>query len=551
MQEMSQTRSISASPLLFPQFRWIAGAAMIANFGANIQAVGASWTMTMLSHSPLMVALVQAAASLPVMLLSLAAGAIADNLDRRKVMLAAQLLMFSASVALAATALAGSLSPALLLGFTFVIACGTAINWPAMQVSLAELVPTPSVARAISLNAMGLNIARSLGPAIGGGVISAFGAATAFLLNAFSYIAMIVALLRWRREVPARLLPPERLLPAMGAGIRYAAMSPVIGRVLLRSLGYGLCSSAIMALMPLIARDLVHGGAFTYGLLLGGFGLGAVVSAMVSTQIRARWSSESIVKWASLTGVAGAALAGASHWLPVTFLAMAMAGASWLTTLATFNVVIQLSSPRWVVARALSLYQTAIFGGMAFGSWTFGALASQFGGAASLFLCAAGLCLVALAGLVIPIRSRGDADLQPRSDWRIPETVMPVDLRSGPIVITLEYRIDPQNALRFSAIMQERSRILRRDGARHWSLGRDLSDPEQWIERFHLPTWFDYLQLNHRRTRDDLASMDALRDVLVEGTAPAVHRMIERQSGAAPWSREPDLAMIDASVKSG
>lgn len=547
----SVAKQPSPSPLSVPIFRTIWIASMVANFGVTMQAVGASWLMTTLSESPVMVALVQAFASLPVMLLSLAAGAIADNLDRRHVMLASQMAMMAASIALAVLAIAGWISPSLLLLFTFLMGCGTAINWPAMQVTLAEIVPVESVPRAVALNGMGVNIARSVGPALAGVIISTFGVAIALALNTVTYLGMIGALLRWRRKPPERLLPPEALGSAMLAGIRYATMSPMIVAVLLRALFYGFCASALQALMPLIARDLLGGNALTFGFLLGSFGFGAVIGALFSARLRARWSPETTVERMTMVGAAGSAIAGFSTYLPLTLLAIALAGASWLITLSTFNVTLQLSAPRWVVARELSLYQTAVFGGVAFGSWSFGSLAAHVGGDMALIVSAVGLCLVALAGRIMPIKVRSRADLQLRTGWQAPETQVPVNMQSGPIVLTTEYRVKPDYALRFTAIMQERSRILRRDGARHWSLGRDLSTPELWTERFHLPTWLDYLHLNQRRTRDDLALMQSLNKILIEGTSPVVHRSIERQSGALPWTRSPDLAMIEASATSG
>ena len=271
-----------ASPLTVPIFRDVWVANLVSNFGGLIQSVGASWMMVSLASSPQLVALVQTSATLPIMLLSLWAGAVADNLDRRLVMLCAQSFMLIVSVTLAACAWLGVLSPWVLLGFTFLIGCGAAFNGPAWQASVGDMVPRPALPGAIALNAMGMNIARSVGPAIGGLIVAAAGAASAFLFNAVSYVGLIVVLARWRPVTPPRLLPRERLGVAMGAGLRYVAMSPNLRVVMLRAGLFGLAASAVPALMPLVARDLMGGGALTYGVLLGGFGMGAVGGALAS-----------------------------------------------------------------------------------------------------------------------------------------------------------------------------------------------------------------------------------------------------------------------------
>lgn len=549
--EVPEKGEASKSPFSIPLFRTMWIAAMVSNVGTMIQSVGAGWVMTTLSDSPVMVALIQASASLPTMLFALLSGAIADNFDRRRVMLIAQVFMLVASVILTLLAMAGLLSPLILLVFTFLIASGAAVNWPAMQVSFAEIVPRTIMPRAVALNGMGMNIARSIGPALGGAIIAIFGAAMAFGLNALSFLGLIAVLISWKYAPQPRLLPRERLGAAMAAGLRYSVLSPAIGSVLLRAATYGAAGGAVQALMPLIARDLLHGGALTFGLLLGAFGLGAVGGALISAWMRERWTTETIVRNACLLAAAGSVLAAASTLLPLTFLAMAMAGACWLIMLSTFNVTIQLSSPRWVVARALSLYQMAVYGGVAIGSWGFGSLAERLGCPVALYTSGAGLAIVALIGLYAPIRARTEADLDPRVDWRVPETSVPVNPNSGPVVLAVEYRVRTEAALRFSALMQHRSRILRRDGARRWSLSRDLADPELWIEHYHLPTWFDYIQLNRRRTQDDLSIQEQLHAILIPGTEVVVRRMIERQSGALPWSRSPDHSMIEPTAKGG
>lgn len=539
------TQAAHSSPFELPLFRAVWAASLFSNFGGLIQSVGASWMMTSLGASPQMIALVQASTSLPIMLLSLWAGAIADNLDRRRVMLSAQLFMLIVSVLLAAGTWAGLITPWSLLAFTFLIGCGTAINGPAWQASVGDMVPRAQLPSAVAFNSMGFNIARSLGPAIGGAILAAAGAAAAFLINAFSYVGLIVVLARWKPELPPRRLPRERLGVAMGAGVRYVLLSPHIRIVLVRAALFGLGASALPALMPLVARDLVRGGPLTYGVLLGGFGVGAVGGAFASRALRQRLSPEMLARVAAVALAAGAVVVASAGSLPLMLPALAVAGAGWVLALSTFNVSVQLASPRWVVARALALYQMAAFGGLAAGSWIFGTVAEGEGVAAAL-LVAAGIQLLSIpAGLLWRLPAIGQIDVDPRDSWHEPQTVLPVEPRSGPIVITIEHRISETDVPAFLAVMSERRRIRRRDGAHRWALMRDLGDPELWIERYHVATWLDYIRHNQRRTKADDANSEALRRLQVNGTSPVVHRRIERQTGSLPGTRGYDPRELD------
>src|SRR3954454_22574892 len=381
------------SPFRHSIFRAVWLASLASNFGSLIESVGAAWLMTSLGTSAGMIALVQASTTLPIMLFSLAAGAIADNFDRRRLMLTAQIFLLGVSIGLTLCSYFGLVTPWLLLLFTFLVGCGTAFNGPAWQSLVGEMVPRSDLPGAIALNSMGYNIARSVGPAIGGAIVAAAGAFGAFAANAVSYVGLIAVLARWQPETPPRVLPPESLGTAMAAGLRYVAMSPNISLVLVRGAMFGLAAIAVQALMPLIARDLVHGGPLTFGLLLGAFGAGAVCGALLGARLRRALSIEAIVRM----GFIGFALcvigAGLSSSAVLTMVAMVFGGASWVVSLSSFNVTVQLSAPRWVVGRALALYQMATFGGMACGSWIWGVLAERYGITEALLM--AGLVLVA------------------------------------------------------------------------------------------------------------------------------------------------------------
>jgi MFS family permease len=528
----------AVSPFRFPVFRSVWLASTVSNLGGLIQTVGASWLMTSISGSADMVALVQGSVALPIMLLSLVAGAIADNLDRRRVMLGAQAFMLVVSVGLSLSAWAGLLTPWLLLAFTFLIGCGSAFNAPAWQASVGDMVPRPHLPAAVALNSMGFNMARSVGPAIGGAIVAAWGAAAAFAVNAMSYVALIAVLVRWRPPPNPQMLPRESLGIAVAAGLRYVWMSPAIRRVLVRSALFGFGACAILALLPLVAKHLIAGGPLTYGLLLGAFGVGAVLGAIGSSRARQRLSTEGIVGWSSIAFAISAVVAGASTSLLVTLAVLLVAGASWVLALSTFNVAVQLSAPRWVVARALSMYQMAAFGGLAAGSWLWGVVADSEGLAVSLVAAGTVLAICALVGRAWPLAQAEALNLDPLRPWKEPITAVPVEPRTGPVVVTIEYLIREEDVLEFLAAMSERRRIRRRDGARNWMLLRDLANPELWIERYTTPTWLDYVRHNNRITQHDAVVPQRLRALHRGPTPPVVRRMIERQTGSLPGTSD-------------
>ena len=533
------------APLRHDIFRAVWIASLASNFGGLIQSVGASWMMASITSSADLVALVQASTTLPIMLFSLAAGAISDNYDRRSVMLVAQAFMLGVSVLLTVFTYFGLVTPWLLLFFTFLIGCGSALNGPAWQSSVGDMVPRVELPNAVALNSMGFNLARSVGPALGGFIVAAAGAATAFAVNALSYMGLILVLFRWRPDRPPRTLPPETLAVAMGAGLRYVSMSPVIRNVLTRGFVFGLAASAVQALMPLVARDLVGGGPVTFGLLLGAFGAGAVAGALLSSRFRTFLSVEALVRFSFVGFGICATVTALSSMTGLTMAAMALGGACWVLALSTFNVAIQLSAPQWVVGRAIALYQTAAFGGMALGSWSWGVLAERIGAGDALLISALAHVIGIVVGLLLALPNIESTNLDPLRRWTEPKVALDLRPRSGPIVVTIEYLVRPEDAVEFLAVMAERRRIRRRDGALHWTLLRDLADPELWIERYHTPTWLDYVRHNQRITQADAKIGERLRELHRGAEPPRVHRMIERQTGSLPGDVEAQREIAD------
>ncbi len=523
-------RSSLTNPFKSIDFRLLWTATLISNLGGLIQAVGAGWMMATISQSDAMVALVQSATTLPVMIFSLAAGALADSLDRRRVMLAAQCLMMAVSVALAVIALTDQMAPWLLLAFTFLIGCGTALHNPSWQASLGDIVLREDIPAAVTLNSMAFNIMRSVGPAIGGVIVAAAGAATAFALNAVSYIPLIIALARWKHRRLPSSLPRETFRHAISAGLRYVAMSPNLLKVISRSFIFGLGAIAVLALLPLVARDLIRGSAITYGLLLGSFGIGAIGGALMNTRVRETFSNETIARGAFLGFALSAILVALSRQTWLTCLCLLPAGACWVLALSLFNVTVQLSTPRWVVGRTLSIYQTATFGGMAVGSWLWGIAAEAYGPTAALLGSGAALTVGAAIGLHFALPAFGALNLDPLNQFKEPSLRLDLKSRSGPIMIMIDYEISQEDVLVFLAVMSERRRIRIRDGARHWTLLRDLENPNIWTETYHVPTWVEYIRHNLRRTQADAENTEKLWALHRGEGRPRVHRMIERQT---------------------
>ena len=523
-------RTSPLAPLKHDTFRFVWFASLVSNFGGLIQAVGAAWMMTSISDSVNMVALVQASTALPIMLFSLISGALADNFDRRRVMLIAQGFMLAVSLLLTVFAYFGLITPWLLLMFTFLIGCGTALNNPSWQASVGDMVPREVLPAAVALNSVGFNITRSVGPALGGIIVAAAGAAAAFAVNTLSYLPLLVVLLRWKPNIPPNILPRETMGRAISAGLRYVAMSPNIGKVLFRGFVFGLSASAILALMPLVARDLIGGGPLVYGVLLGAFGVGAVGGALISARLREVMSSEAIVRLAFAGFALSAMITALSPYSLLTDAAMLIGGACWVLALSLFNVTVQLSTPRWVVGRALSLYQTTTFGGVAGGSWLWGVAADQFGAGPALMGSSVLLLVGAVLGLRYALPEFTALNLDPLNRFSEPHLKLDLLPRSGPIVIMIDYKIAEDDVPEFLAAMSERRRIRIRDGAGHWALMRDLEIPELWTESYHTPTWVEYVRHNQRRTQADAASVDRVRRLHQGPDAPRVHRMIERQT---------------------
>lgn len=517
------------TPFSIPLYRRIWVANVTSQFGSLIQSVGAAWLMVELGGTKTQIALVQASVTLPIMILALLSGAIADNYPRRTVMLICQSWMFMLSVALCVFAWFGHMTPWALLGFTFLLGCGTAMNAPSWQATVGDIVPRGTIAGAIAMNSMGFNIARTAGPALGGAIVAAAGSAAAFTVNAFSYLGIIWVLFRWHPEKPAQPALREDLGSAMAAGVRYVLLSPPIRRVLFRAALFGLAAASVPSLLPLVASHLMSGSAVTFGILSGSFGIGAVTGALSNRPIRARLTSEATIRITVTAMITGAVTIALSPWLALTVGGLILFGWGWLLSMATMNVSVQMSAPRWVVGRALSLYQMSVFGTMAGGSWMSGRLAEQHGIAEAILIMAGVQAIGLFVGFFLRLPEVGDLNLDLVGRWRVPDVKVPVEPRAGPVHIAVHYKIREKDIPRFLTAMNESRRVRLRDGARGWALVRDLSDPEVWIEKYRFGRWLDYVLHNERRTHADQDNLIILHTLHQGSWPPPIVRMLERQ----------------------
>jgi MFS family permease len=524
------------SALRYPLFRYLWLATVVSNVGGWMYDAASAWLMTSLSPSPLIVALVQVANSLPLFLFALPAGALADMVDRRRLILTLEILTTVFSALFAVLVMLHLAGPVVLLVFVFLIAALGAIETPAWQAIVPQLVPGAALTSAIATNSVGVNISRVLGPALAGLVILSLGIAAPFWLDAFSNLGVIAVILWWREPArPAHALPPEHLTGAMRAGWRYARNNRALRATLARAVGFFLFASAYWALLPLLARTQLGGGPTLYGVLLGAIGAGAVGGAFVLPRLKARSSPDTLI----MCGEAGTALAlllfGLAPNATVAVLACLIAGVSWIVVLATLNVSAQVALPEWVRGRGLAAYVAVFFGTMSVGSLLWGYLASRIGLMPAQCAAAAG----ALLAMVLTRRWRlgtgPEADLTPSMHWPAPVLAEPSQADAGPVMVSVEYKVSAANRAEFLAALAPVAHERLRDGAYDWDIFQDAAHPERLVEIFFVDSWLEHLRQHQRVTKADaLAQTHLLR--LVHGEPLITHYLAARRPPLSPRS---------------
>jgi MFS family permease len=514
-------------PLSFPVFRALWIATIVSNIGTWMHDVGAGWLMTSLSPSPLLVALVQAATTLPMFVLALPAGALADIIDRRRMLLAAQVLGLLAATLLAILTVMDLVTPEVLLAGTFLLGIAAALSAPVYQAIVPELVDKASLPDAIALNSLGVNISRAIGPALGGVIVALAGTAAVFALNALSVLAVLGVLVTWKRPQTARTLPPEHFVGALKAGYRYTRHSPAMRLVLVRAMGFFLFASALWAMLPLIARHGLGLDAAGYGALLGCMGAGAVTGALLLKRLRKTIPANTISVGATLLfAVSILTLATATDaWLAGSV--MFVAGLAWIGMLTSLNVAAQMASPGWVKARALAVYLLVFQGAMTGGSVLWGSLAASTSVPTALVAAALGQALALLLALRWRLPQDTASDLAPSNHWAEPVVaVRPADDR-GPVLVEIEYRVEPERLPDFVAALGDFSAQRLRDGAIRWDVWEDVAEPGRVVESFVVESW-----LEHQRQHARVTHADQLDQELVlafhSGDRPPVVRHLLR-----------------------
>jgi MFS family permease len=497
--------------LRIPLFRdrWIAST--VSSLGTWMQDTAGTWLMTVLTTSPLLIALMQTAASLPVLFLGLLAGATADIYERRRLLIFWQCWMLAAVAVLAVLTFFGVITPIMLLLFTFLLNIGSAMNNPAWQAIVPELVPREQIPNAVTLNAASNNIARAVGPALGGLMIAAFvvphrGAGWLFALNSASFAGVIWILWRWKRQpIFKSALPAERIAGSVRSGLRYLRYAPDLQGPLIRAFTFTFFVSSVWALLALVAKSDLHQGAMGYGILNGCLGLGAVIGAVLLARIRRRFDADTLLLATAVYYVATMLTLALVRIPAVAILALIGAGFSWTTTMSTLNVSVQLSVPAWVYARALGVYLMAFQGGLAMGSVVWGAIAQRSSTRVSLICAAIGL------GASIPFMQRIHIlkgllpDLTPYQ-WKkpLPGFATP-KMDEGPVRISVDYRIREQDYVEFTRAIHLLEGVRLRGGAVRWGIYRDAADPEHLNETFIMESWLDFLRSRERMTEADQA----------------------------------------------
>jgi MFS family permease len=521
--------ALPGSPFRHRAFAVIWIATVVSNIGSWMYSIASGWLMTSLDPNAFIVSLVQVANSLPMFLFAIPAGALADIVNQRRFLIVGESTITIVSAAFAALVWLHLVGPVSLLVFSFIVTVGSAMTAPAWQSVVAQLVPKTDLPSAVAANSVGINVSRAIGPAIGGVLIGALGIAAPFWVDAFSNVGVIAALIWWRAPTTGDSpLPPEPFGSAIRTGLRYVRYSPYLRATLFRATAFFAFGSAYWALLPLVARSQIAGGPELYGVLLGIIGASAVAGAFVLRRLRGKLGADWLVAAATLgTAIATALFALAHHPAPA-IIASLIAGISWIAAVASLNVSAQIVLPEWVRGRGLAMYVTVMFGALTIGSAIWGELAVIAGLPTALLLAAAGAVIAIPLTWRWKLQAGVSVDFSPSMVWPDPITTHAIEPDRGPVLVTIEYRIDPQNRKAFLYALGQNSRQRRRDGAYDWGIFEDPADEGRYIETFMTDSWLEHLRLHRRVTKSDRISEQAVRRFQI-GEGPKTTHLISAQ----------------------
>jgi MFS family permease len=510
------------APLHDKVFRGLWIGVLASNVGTWMQTVGASWRLVGEPDAATWVSLVQTATMLPVLLLALPSGTIADTFDRRRLLLVVQIALFLVAGTLTALTVADRLPPPLLLVFTFLLGVGQALTLPTWQAVIPEVVPRTGLASASALGAVNTNLARSAGPAVAGLLVAHAGVAVVFGLNALSFVVFALALLRWRRPVRDGGSHAERFGPALRAGGRYVRYSPVVRRILLRVMLFVLPGSVVWGLVPLVADQRLHLGSRGYGLLLAALGVGAILGALLMPRIREKVPPNRLLTISGLVYAAALVIVALVPSPLAVVPVLVAAGLAWMAQVSRMNASLQLFLPSWVRARGFAVYQVVFAGSQALGAFGWGQV-TEVAGLSEAFLIAAGLMLLGTASVPwLPLHEQAE-DPEPASYWPEPHLMLEPHLDEGPVLVTLRYRVKPANRDAFVAAMRAVRRSRQRTGATRWGLFRDGEDPAGYVEVYQVPTWEEHLRQHEERLTGSDEREEDKAVALAEGPAAITH----------------------------
>ena len=513
------------SPFGFATFTVLWVATVVSNIGTWMQNAAASWLMTGLDADPFIVSLVQVATSLPLFLFALPAGALADIVDRRRLLISMQAALSVLVGAFGILVWVGHVTPSILLAFSFLAATVAALVMPAWQSIVPQLVPREHLQPAVALNSVGLNVSRAVGPALAGIIIAAWGIAAPFWINAATTLGVIAALIWWhpRDEGNLHHLPAEQFHSAIAAGLRYARHNPHLRSTLIRAAGFFIFASAYWALLPLVARNQVVGGPKLYGILLGAIGAGAVSASFALPWLKRRLGADRLVAAGTIGTAIALVLFAVAKQPPVAVAASLIAGISWIAILATINVSAQVALPSWVRGRGLSVFGTVMFGSLTLGSALWGKVAALTSLPMAHLIAAAGATLAVPLLWSQKLQTGADLDLTPSMHWPEPIVSSEIDSDRGPVMVTVEYRINPADRTAFLTALAKLADERRRDGAFDWSVFEDVAQEGRLVEPFLLDSWHQHLRQHERVSNTDRELQDIVHGFHLEGSPKVTH----------------------------